>query len=123
MLANTLSPAYLLLIVAILFGVTGQILLKTGMTRHPDFRLADLPALVFSPYLAGGFASYLISTVLYVKALASLDLSLAYPTVSLGYVLIALLSRIFFRESVSLARWAAIMMICAGVALVGFGVQ
>jgi undecaprenyl phosphate-alpha-L-ara4N flippase subunit ArnE len=55
------------------------------------------------------------------KVLATLQLSLAYPMVSLGYVLVVLASRVLLKEPVSLARWAAVTLICAGVALVGLG--
>ena len=53
--------------------------------------------------------------------LASLDLSLAYPTVSVGYVLVVLMSRAIFKERVTPARWVAVVMIFVGVALVGLG--
>ncbi len=51
--------------------------------------------------------------------LARLDLSVAYPTVSLGYVLVIVMSRVLFRERVSAARWVGVIIICTGVALVG----
>jgi multidrug transporter EmrE-like cation transporter len=118
-----IGSAYLLLIVAILFGVIGQLLLKYAMARRPGFQLRDLRALAADLPLIGGFLSYGISTLLYFKVLANLDLSLAYPTVSLSYVMITLLSRKLFQEKVSPVRWAAILIICAGVALVGLGVK
>ena len=52
--------------------------------------------------------------------LARLDLSVAYPTVSLGYVLVIVMSKVFFKERISPARWLGVVIICAGVALVGF---
>ena len=113
--------AYALLIVAIMFGVAGQLLLKRGMSSRPDFRLTDLFSLISDPFIIGGFLCYGISVVIYLTALKSLDLSLAYPTVSLGYVAVILLSKVFFKENISLARWAAVIIICLGVALVGLG--
>jgi multidrug transporter EmrE-like cation transporter len=62
-----------------------------------------------------------VATLLYFKVLASLDLSLAYPTVSLGYVLVIVMSRVLFKEPVSPVRWFAVIVICAGVGLVGLG--
>ena len=111
--------AYVLLIVAILFGVAGQLLLKYGMSQRPEFQVKELLSLVTNLPVLAGFMTYGISTLLYFKVLVSLDLSLAYPTVSLGYVLVVLLSKIFFNEPVSKARWAAVFVICLGVALVG----
>lgn len=115
------SIAYVLLLLSVVFGVAGQLLLKHGMTRRPEFGLAELPTLIFDPLILGGFTSYAVSTLIYLTALETLDLSLAYPTVSLGYVLIILFSRLFFQETVSLSRWIAVLIICTGVAIVGFG--
>lgn len=112
---------YMLLLVAIVLGVIGQLLLKQGMSKRPDFRLQDLMLLARDASVVGGFLSYGFSVLLYFKVLETLDLSLAYPTVSLGYVLIILLSKLLFKEPVSRARWLAVLIICTGVVLVGLG--
>jgi multidrug transporter EmrE-like cation transporter len=111
--------AYALLLIAIIIGVAGQLLLKLGMSRHPGFRLWDLRAVVRDFPVLGGFCCYGLATLLYFRVLRSLDLSVAYPTVSVGYVLVIVMSRLFFKERVDRDRWLAVMIICAGVALVG----
>ncbi len=113
------NSAYLLLILAILFGVAGQLLLKYGMSKQPGFKLVDILSLIKNVPVISGFLCYGISTLVYFKVLASLDLSLAYPTVSLGYVLVVLFSKRLFDEPVTAARWAAVIIICIGVAMVG----
>lgn len=113
--------AYFILLAAIALGVIGQILLKRGMSRKPEIRLLDIWKVAGDLSILGGFFSYGISILLYFLALANLDLSLAYPTVSLGYVATTVLSRVLFDEQVSLARWAAIFLICVGVGIVGLG--
>jgi multidrug transporter EmrE-like cation transporter len=113
--------AYVLLLVAIMLSVAGQLLLKHGMSHRPGFRLADVLALTRDVSVVSGFGCYAISVLLYFSALGSLNLSLAYPTVSLGYVLVIGLSRVLFKEPISLARWMAVIIICVGVALVGLG--
>jgi multidrug transporter EmrE-like cation transporter len=113
--------AYVLLIIAILFGVVGQLMLKKGMARHPNFRVQDLMLLISDVPVVAGFLSYGVSSLLYFKVLANLDLSLAYPTVSLGYVFVVFLSNKLFKEKVTLSRWTAVFIICIGVTMVGFG--
>ena len=113
--------AYLLLIIAISLGVVGQLLLKRGMGRHPAFRPQDALALARDPYVVGGFGAYGLSVLLYFRVLAELPLSIAYPFVSLGYVLVILFSRLLFAEEVPASRWLAVAIICSGVALVGLG--
>jgi multidrug transporter EmrE-like cation transporter len=112
---------YLLLLMAIVVGVTGQLLLKLGMTRRPGFRLIETAGLFRNWPVLAGFGCYGISTLLYLQVLAKLELSLAYPTVSLGYVLVIILSRVFFKERVSLTRWVGVLIICVGVIFVGMG--
>lgn len=110
-----------LLLLAILIGVVGQLLLKFGMTRRPGFRFADVMNLWRNWPIVAGFACYGLSTILYLQVLAQLELSLAYPTVSLGYVLVIIMSRLLFKEVVSPQRWMAVGIICLGVLLVGLG--
>lgn len=113
------ASAYVLLIIAILFGVAGQLLLKYGMSQQPGFKITELLSLLRNLPVVSGFLLYGISTLMYFKVLANLDLSLAYPTVSLGYVLVVLFSKFFFKEPVTLSRWLAVGVICIGVILVG----
>ena len=112
------SP-YILLLLAILVGVAGQLLLKFGMARQPEFRVVDMTSLLRNWPVLTGFGCYGLSTVLYLQVLAKLELSLAYPTVSIGYVLVIVLSRVLLKESVSPGRWMAVAIICVGVVLVG----
>src|SRR5439155_20662523 len=106
---------------AIIFGVVGQFMLKHGMWRRPYFRLVDIALLTHNLLVMRGFCCYELSTVLYLSVLARLVLSLAYPTVSLGYVLVIIMSRAVFKEPVSPTRWLAAGIICLGVILVGIG--
>ncbi len=112
---------YLLLLIAIVFAVMTQLLLKQGMLRRPNFRLKDLAALAGNFPVLGGFICLGISILLYLQALSHLNLSVAYPTVSLGYVLVIIMSKVCFKEPISPTRWISVFIICAGVALVGLG--
>jgi multidrug transporter EmrE-like cation transporter len=70
-----------------------------------------------SPFIIFGLALYGLSAVLWVVLLSKLDLSVAYPALSLGYILILLISVFFLGEQVSLARFAAVLLIMAGIFL------
>jgi drug/metabolite transporter (DMT)-like permease len=61
---------------------------------------------------------FVVAMGLWLAGLQKLDLSYAYPLVSLGYVLVTILSAIFFRERVNGNRWLAVCMICVGVMLI-----
>ncbi len=112
---------YLLLLIAIVLGVMAQLQLKQGMSQRPNFRLKDLTLLTGNFPVLAGLSCFGISILLYLQALANLNLSVAYPTVSLGYVLVIIMSKVCFKEPISQTRWISVFIICAGVTLVGLG--
>ena len=107
---------------AVCLGVVGQLLMKSGMNQVGAIDRLGVAALirVFSnPWVLLGFASYGLSSVVYLMALSKLDLSVAYPMIGLGYVLVVLFSWLLLREPVGVARWVGVFLIVAGVWLVG----
>jgi drug/metabolite transporter (DMT)-like permease len=58
------------------------------------------------------------ATALWLLGLQKLDLSYAYPLVAAGYVLVSILSALFFHERVDRNRWAAVAVISLGVTLI-----
>ncbi len=112
---------YILLFVSIGSGSAGQLLLKRGMSRRPGFQLAEIPGLVRDLNIWSGFLCYGVSLLLYFKVLETIPLSLAFPTISVGYAGVVILSSILFKEPVKSSRWVAVILICLGVALVGLG--
>jgi multidrug transporter EmrE-like cation transporter len=63
-------------------------------------------------------ACYGLSVIVWVVGLSRLPVSQAYPVLSLGYIIAALLAWIVLGEAVGLARWSGIGLIIAGVLLV-----
>ncbi len=74
--------------------------------------------IIFSPWVFTGLSLAFISALFWLTVLARVDLSFAYPMVSLGYVLVVLLSFLIFKENVTLIRWIGVLVICLGVYLV-----
>jgi drug/metabolite transporter (DMT)-like permease len=64
--------------------------------------------------LIGFFASY-------TTALSWADLTFVMPATAFGYVVIALLSRFWLHEHLSLSRWAGILLIVCAVGFVANG--
>ena len=113
---------FALLLVAVCLGVLGQFLMKSGMNQVgaiDRFGLSALVRMFSNPFVILGFASYGISSVCYLMALSRLDLSVAYPTAGLGYVVVLLVSAVVLHEPVGLLRWLGVLLIFAGVWLVG----
>ena len=112
----------LIALFSICLGATGQILLKRGMV---DFGQVDmrniwtsLPRIFLIPYIPIGFFCFALSAVLWLVVISKLQLSYAYPLVSLSYIIILFVSAIWFNESVGTIRILGVALICCGVVLV-----
>ncbi len=119
---SAMMNPFVLICGAVCLGVVGQLLMKNGMNQVGAIDRLGLATLirVFSNlWVLLGFASYGLSSVIYLMALSKLDLSVAYPMIGLGYVLVVLFSWLLLREPVSAVRWLGTLLIVAGVWLVG----
>jgi multidrug transporter EmrE-like cation transporter len=110
-------------LLSISLSAVAQLLMKIGMTGLRSSGLIGstlLIATATNPYITGGFAAYGLGAVFWLKVLSRADLSLAYPLVSLGFLLVAVLSWLLLGEHLSLGRVAGIALIVLGVALIGY---
>lgn len=114
-----MSP-YFLLGFNIILGVVGQFLIKFGVNGLGGGidELGLKPFLLkaaLSPFIVTGIGLYAFSSIIWVILLSKLDLSVAYPALSLGYVLVLLVSALFLGEQVSPLRFAGVLLIMAGI--------
>jgi multidrug transporter EmrE-like cation transporter len=120
----------LFLLIAITLGAFGQISLKHGMKQfgplgQPGAGLvSNLLRAVFTPYVLLGLSLYAISSGFWLVVLSSWQLSYAYPMIATNYLLVVLLSRVFFKEQVMPLQWAGILLMVTGLVLVAsYGVS
>jgi multidrug transporter EmrE-like cation transporter len=59
------------------------------------------------------------ATLLWLAAIQRADISYAYPLLGAGYVLVTLLAKWLLSERISVLRWISIVVITAGVVMVG----
>lgn len=107
--------SYLALAIGILAGIGGQILLKQGADA-PDF-----VSQVLRPSTLCGLALYGSAAFLYIIALRKLPVSIAFPSVSLSYAIVAVLGHFLFGEPFGLKQIGGIALIVGGVALINQG--
>ena len=94
------------------------------MTHLPPITLAhpvSLIAAVFTPWIALGIALLIGFFASYLTALSWADLTFVLPATAFGNVIVALLSRFWLHEAISLERWAGIVLITVGVGFVAQG--
>ncbi|MGE5571327.1 MAG: hypothetical protein ACM3S5_20025 [Rhodospirillales bacterium] len=74
---------------------------------------------IFHPWVAAGIGLLILWMFTRLALLSWADLSYVLPVTAIGYVLNAVLGRLFLGEHISAARWAGTLLIVAGIALVG----
>ena len=115
---------YMILALVSLCAPLGDTFLSRGMTTMPAISLAhpgSLLAAVFTPWVAIGIALLIGFFASYLTALSWADLTYVLPATAFGNVIVALLSKFWLHEPISLARWAGIVLITIGVGFVAQG--
>ncbi|HEV7813822.1 MAG TPA: 4-amino-4-deoxy-L-arabinose transferase [Janthinobacterium sp.] len=111
------------IITGVLLNAFAQLLLKAGTNAVGAIHLTAQNwfstglKLMFQLPILGGLACYAVSLVVWIIALSRADVTLAYPMLSLGYVVSAIGAWMFLGEAVSPQRILALAVIVVGVAL------
>ena len=104
---------YGFLVAAVLFGIAGQITLKSGAVAS-----STIAAQFLSPLTIVGFAIYLVAGLCYVIALKKLPVSIAFPSVAASYAIVAILGHVLWNEPFGLAQIGGLFMIGGGIFLI-----
>ena len=119
-----MTTGYPLLFAGVLLNAAAQLLLKAGTNAVGRFEfVADniVPVatrLAFEPHIVGGMLCYAVSLVVWIMGLSRVEVSIAYPLLSLGYVLNAAAAWYLFGESLTAMRMGGIGFIIVGVFLI-----
>ena len=113
-----------LILTGVLLNAAAQIFLKAGTNTLGvvSFSSADWFGQALrvgtNPHIIGGMFCYAFSLVVWIMALSRVPVSIAYPMLSIGYVVSAVAAFFLFGESLGLSRWMGIGFIIVGVYLV-----
>lgn len=113
-----------LIMAGVLLNAAAQLLLKAGTNAvgHFEFSAQNLVPvgmkLGLEPHILGGVACYVVSLAVWIMGLSRVPVSIAYPMLSIGYVLNALAAWYLFGESLTAQKLIGIAFIVAGVFLV-----
>jgi len=116
--------SFSLLMTGVLLNAGAQLLLKAGTNSVGVFAFSRdnfVPVgweLATEPHIIGGLGCYVISVIVWIMALSRVEVSIAYPMLSIGYVVNALAAWYLFGEAVTLTRLAGIGIIIIGVYIV-----
>ena len=113
-----------LLMTGVLLNAAAQLFLKAGTNRVGEFaftldNLVPIGSkLIANPPILAGLTCYVVSVVVWVLALSRVPVSIAYPMLSVGYIVNALAAWMLFGESLTAQKLVGIGFIVVGVYLV-----
>src|SRR6202171_1037393 len=105
------------LLAGVLLNALAQLLLKAGtnvlgiITLTRDNWTGEFARMAVEPHFIAGAACYAISLVVWILGLSRVPVSIAYPMLSVGYVINAIAAYYLFGEAVTLTRWTGIAFI------------
>ncbi len=111
---------YILVVLSVTMTTLGQIFQKLGATRIKDEMSAgkSVVAAAANIHIFLGIGALGLGAFLWLMVLSRIELSLAYPMMSLGYVLVTIASKYFFKEKIPMHRYIGIATIILGIVLI-----
>ena len=115
---------FLIILTGVLLNAIAQLLLKAGTNSLGMLGfgrgeiMAQIVKVISEPHILGGLTCYVFSVGIWIIALSQVEVSIAYPMLSVGYVVNAAAAWYLFGETLSQARLAGIAVIIFGVYLV-----
>lgn len=109
------------LFVSIGLGASGQILMKFAVNRIGQINLSwphainTLIQIFTNPWIITGIFCFVTSMILWIKVISNMELSKAYPSLSLSYIAVFILSVILFHETVTSGKVVGLLLVSLGV--------
>ena len=112
-----------MILAGVLLNAGAQLLLKagtreTGVIDAHGSLLATAFGVALQPYILAGLAAYVLSVAIWIVALSRVEVSLAYPMLSIGYVINAFAAWWLFGEALTALRLSGIAVIIVGVVMI-----
>lgn len=106
---------------SIILGALGQVLLKLGVNRIGQIDLSwpsllhTLLNIFTNLWVITGIFCFVSSMILWIKVISNMELSKAYPSVSLSYIIVFLISIFIFNETASSSKIVGLILVALGV--------
>jgi multidrug transporter EmrE-like cation transporter len=116
---------FILILIGVLLNAFAQIFLKKGMTVIGNVSLESalkiFPQLFRNIYIWEGMACYGLSVFLWLIVLSRVQVSYAYPFLSIGYVVTAFIGYYYLGETITTYKIMGIGVICFGIVILSRG--
>ena len=117
------AASFGLIVLGVTLNTVAQLCLKQGMTAigAVSLEMAGLLDLILkaatSPFILLGLACYVASFAVWLIVLSRVEVSMAYPMLSVGYIVTAVFGYYFWGESLGMYKILGIFLICVGVSV------
>jgi drug/metabolite transporter (DMT)-like permease len=126
-IAQRLHPkTYVLIVLMVLFGATGDVLLSKGMRETGGIALKSAGSILdgltrsFQNRVVWmGMGSLIVFFLCYLLVLSWADYSFVSPASASSYAVVTLLGWMLLGETVTSVRWLGVAVICLGVFFIG----
>ncbi len=122
-----MAKLLLILLIGLVFEATGVVLLKKGITQIGEVKQVSaaeivrvVKAGVTSPLVLGGVFFEALFFACLLVLMAESDISFLWPLTALSFVMTTFAALIFLGEKVSSIRWAGVVFIMIGAALISY---
>lgn len=120
----------LLIGLVVLGGSAGDVFITKGMKQIGEISTLNVRQLlrifgraITNRYVLIGVLFMAVSYFSFLGALRIADLSLVLPATSISFVITTIGARLFLKETINATRWAGILLVCIGVALLSLPSQ
>ncbi len=112
----------LMILGSVLLNALAQLLIRKGMLQIGSVGVGNIVEsivpMITNLWLWGAMLSYAVSILMWMSVLSKVEVSYAYPFLSVGYIVAAVAGYALFSENLSITRIAGIIVICIGVILI-----
>ena len=122
-----MAKLLLILLIGLVFEAAGVVFLKKGITRVGEVKQVSAAEIVrvvkagaTNPSILLGVFFEALFFVCLLVLMAESDISFLWPLTALGFVLTTFAALIFLGEKVSSIRWAGVVFIMIGAALISY---
>ena len=116
--------SFILIVTGVMLNVAAQLLIKTGTNAIGYFEYTReniLPIgwkLATEPHIIGALTCYVVGVVVWILALSRVQVSIAYPLLSLGYIVNAVAANYLFEEAITPSKLIGMGIIIVGVVVI-----
>ena len=117
-----MSKNIIIIVMSITMSSFAHLLLKKGAEQFgAQFNLSNVLRLFLDYWIMGGIFLHILALIIWVWALSRVDITFAYPFLSLGYVIVSFIAWHWLGESLTPLKITGMSIIMIGLIVMSHG--